>query len=280
MSILTYNGQSFKQREDGFVNLGQLCSTHCKQFSDWFRLKSAKEYLTALAETLTGKARGICVADDLVIKTTDASGGIGATWGHPLVAIEVARWIKPAFGVWCNIHIKQLMEKGETRLTEQPELPTTYLDALKQLVSKVEENEKLEKENKALTYTCHSLKEEIVEKEPLVQLAETLVVNDKDTVNIHEFAQAMNMSRNKMFDKLREIKFIQQKPSRIPYQKHLDAKRAEVYRKPRQYQPGQYDTVTVLTAKGQEYICKKLKDLDKLEKTEVIMEAVLSPEDF
>ena len=172
------------------------------------------------------------------------------------------------------------MEKGETRLTQQPELPTTYLDALKQLVSQVEENEKLEKENKALIYTCHSLKEEIVEKEPLVQLATTLVVEDKDTVNIHEFAQAMNMSRNKMFDKLREINFIQQKPSRIPYQKHLDAKRAEVYRKQRSHQPGQYDTVTVLTAKGQEYICKKLKDLDKLEQTEVIMEAVLSPEDF
>lgn len=154
------------------------------------------------------------------------------------------------------------------------------LDSERKHLKTLAENQKLETQNKMLTGVCESLKEEIVEKEPLVQLAETLIIYDEDTVKVHEFAQAMNMSRNDMYDLLRDIKFIQQKPSRLPYQKHLDAKRVEVYRKPRSHQPGQYDTVPVLTAKGQKYVCKKIKELQNMKKIEVKMEAFLTADDF
>ncbi len=119
MNSLVYNGKSFNQREsDGYVNLGQLCATHGKRFSNWYRLNSSAEYLYALAETLTQKDTQIITPENLVIADVDAIGGNAGTWGHPLVAIEVARWISPGFGVWCNQHIKVLIESGTTNINQ------------------------------------------------------------------------------------------------------------------------------------------------------------------
>jgi hypothetical protein len=56
----------------------------------------------------------------LVVSEPDSIGGDAGTWGHPLVAIEVARWINPRFGVWCNQHIKRLIETGSTTLANTP----------------------------------------------------------------------------------------------------------------------------------------------------------------
>ncbi len=141
MNSLVYNGKSFNQREsDGYVNLGQLCATHGKRFSNWYRLNSSAEYLYALAETLTQKDTQIITPENLVIADVDAIGGNAGTWGHPLVAIEVARWISPGFGVWCNQHIKVLIESGTTSINQpapQPQLPQrdaiAYIEAAKKV---------------------------------------------------------------------------------------------------------------------------------------------------
>ena len=93
MNSLAYNGKSFSQREsDGYVNLGQLCATHGKKQADWGRLKSSNAYLEALSGFT-----GIPTTDLMTVQNGNA------TWGHPLVAIEVARWISPAFGVWLDV---------------------------------------------------------------------------------------------------------------------------------------------------------------------------------
>lgn len=108
MTNLTYNGKSFSQREsDNYVNLGQLCATHNKKFNDWYRNKSGIAYIEALSE-----ATGISAGELLIV----ANGT--TTWGHPLIALEVSRWISPEFSVWCNTHIKTLIEKGQTSLSD------------------------------------------------------------------------------------------------------------------------------------------------------------------
>lgn len=127
MINLSYNGKSFNQREnDGYVNLGQLCATHGKKFSNWSRLNSSGEYLQALAETLAQSHSSDMSTGDLIVSTIGGKDG-SQTWGHPLVAIEVARWISPGFGVWCNQHIKTLVETGSTAIASQqppqPQLP-------------------------------------------------------------------------------------------------------------------------------------------------------------
>ncbi len=94
-----------------FETSRELSATHCKKFHDWSRLNTSEEYLLAL-----NIDSGIPVSD-LVTVSANAIGGTGTTWAHPLVAIEVARWISPAFGVWCNKHIKTLIETGTTSTT-------------------------------------------------------------------------------------------------------------------------------------------------------------------
>ena len=119
MINLSYKGKSFTQREnDGYVNLGQLCATHGKKFSNWSRLNSSREYLQALTETLDMST------GDLIVSTIGGKDGGSQIWGHPLVAIKVARWISPDFGVWCNQHIKTLIETGSTTIaTQSPQQP-------------------------------------------------------------------------------------------------------------------------------------------------------------
>jgi anti-repressor protein len=156
---------------------------------------------------------------------------------------------------------------------------TLALESEQAHVAEKKARELAERKVEVLKENVKELRTTLIEKEPLVQLAETLVIHDVDTVNIPEFAKAMKIGRNKMFEKLRKINFIQ-KDGRTPYQKHINAGRAEVYRKPRTHQQGVYDTVTVLTAKGQEYVCKKLKELERMDQVEVYMEGQLTADDF
>lgn len=72
---------------------------------------------------------------------------------------------------------------------------------------------------------------------------------------------------------LRDIRFIMVKPSRLPYQRHIAAARAEVFRKERPHQSGIFNNVTVITARSQLYIAKKLKQLECAELVESQLEA-------
>lgn len=117
-STLSYNGKTFNQRSsDNYVNVGQLCATHDKRFQNWHSTASAKEYIEALSASA-----GISALDLVVV-----SMGNEGTWAHPLVAIEIARWINPYFGVWANKHIKTLIETGKTELQSIQGLERQFL---------------------------------------------------------------------------------------------------------------------------------------------------------
>lgn len=109
-----YNGQIIQRRGDGFVNLTQMCQANGKQINDFFRLKSTKEYLSALEEET-----GIPVNQLQQVFQGSGSFG-GGSWGHPLVALRLAQWISPKFAVWCDAHIFNLMVSGQTSLDINP----------------------------------------------------------------------------------------------------------------------------------------------------------------
>lgn len=165
MINLSYNGKSFNQREeDGYVNLGELCATHAgknKQLSNWTRTKGAQEYLSVLTETLAQSDPHFLGSP--IIEDTDASGGRAGAWGHPLVAIEVARWISPAFGVWCNQHIKVLIETGTASIQPTTALPKSFSEALYLAAQLQEQKELLEAEVVVLESENQRLAEEVDE---------------------------------------------------------------------------------------------------------------------
>lgn len=74
------------------------------------------------------------------------------TWMHEDVAIEFARWLSPAFAIWCNDRIKELLTVGITAtpptldaMLNNPDLVIGLATKLKQ---QREENERLALENK------------------------------------------------------------------------------------------------------------------------------------
>jgi hypothetical protein len=103
-----YKGFSIPQRkQDGFVNLTALCKSNNKQFKHWNSCKSSKVYVEELSNAV-----GIPASELLVVNKSVHTG----TWAHKLIAIEVAKWISPAFALWCNQHLLTLMEDGTTSL--------------------------------------------------------------------------------------------------------------------------------------------------------------------
>lgn len=59
------------------------------------------------------------------------------TWMHEDVALEFARWLSPAFAIWCNDKIKELMRKGSVSIKPEVNvnfggfpIPAKFSDAL------------------------------------------------------------------------------------------------------------------------------------------------------
>ncbi len=195
----------------------------------------------------------------------------GIRWGTLIPGKLATKWLaddNPSLllamsDVGWNVYCHKLAgyEVKSTAIQSKFKIPATYGEAL------------LEAGRLALELEAAEAK--LLAQEPLVKLSETLTVNDKDAVSIGELAKAYNIGRTTFFTQLREIGFIMKAPSRLPYQKHIEAKRAEVLRKERPHQPGIFDGVTVITAKGQEYIASKLTEKDRAAATETLLEATV-----
>ena len=110
MSNLSYQGNSITQRDaDGYVNATEMAKANGARFDHWMGNDQTKEYLKALQESILLESRE---NDKLII--VQGFGANKSTWVHPLVAIAFAQWISPKFHVWCNQHIKTLIETGKT----------------------------------------------------------------------------------------------------------------------------------------------------------------------
>ena len=111
LTTFSYNQQTINQREDGFINLTQMCQANGKRIDNFLRLKQTQEYISTLGDSLR--------CEVLITVNGGATHEVG-TWGHPSLAINLARWISPQFAVWCDAHIFNLMTSGKTSLGIDP----------------------------------------------------------------------------------------------------------------------------------------------------------------
>ncbi|NDF99534.1 MAG: KilA-N domain-containing protein [Chitinophagia bacterium] len=166
VKTFNYNGQNINQRSDGYLNASQMCIANGKLFSDWNRGKSTKAYVVCLSE-----AMGISIADLIVVQNGNQ------TWIHPSLAINLARWISPAFAVWCDSHIFNLMSTGSTTLD---------IDPIENMKLKIQlaslENSKTQAELQILQlrqYVTTSLPEPVQQKILGYQTIETVEYRDR-----------------------------------------------------------------------------------------------------
>lgn len=124
----------FKQNKDILINATALCKAGNKKFHDYIRLKTTQEFIKTLESV-----EGIPSTNIIHI----VQGGDFKNQGsyvHQLVAIDLARWISPKFGVQITKWVQELLITGKVELQR----PIKFLIDLKEIDI---EAEKLEFEN-------------------------------------------------------------------------------------------------------------------------------------
>jgi KilA-N domain len=106
VNILTFRDHQISQRSDGYVNLTQVAKANDVRLDNYFRLEETQKYLKAAQDSIYLECEG-----NAELLQAAGFGKDKATWGHPLVALHFAQWISPDFHVWCNRHIKTLIEQ-------------------------------------------------------------------------------------------------------------------------------------------------------------------------
>ena len=94
----TYEGHAIAYQDDGWFNATQAAAKYDKVPNELMRLPATIEYLGAL-EAKYGKFPHF--------RTKRGVGG--GTWLHPRLAVHFARWLDPAFAVWCDEQIEALL---------------------------------------------------------------------------------------------------------------------------------------------------------------------------
>lgn len=104
--LFSYEGNqvTFKNEQGTtYVNATQMAKSFGKRPSKWLELPNTESFISEL-EAVRKSDRST------LIKTVN---GVG-TWMHEDVALEFSRWLSPAFSIWCNDRIKELLSVGMT----------------------------------------------------------------------------------------------------------------------------------------------------------------------
>ncbi|RAO74956.1 KilA-N domain-containing protein [Dyella jiangningensis] len=101
------NGLIIAQRQsDGYINATAMCQAVGKQFNDYTRLASTREYVDALSDET-----GIPVSELIqTFKGGDTSRQ--GSWVHPDLAIHLAQWLSPKFAVMVSKWVREWLAGG------------------------------------------------------------------------------------------------------------------------------------------------------------------------
>lgn len=101
-----YNGSKIQQRwSDEYVDLTSLAQSEGKSLADYSRLKSTTEYIKALSADM-----GIPISELFQIN----QGNGGHTFGHPEIAIDVAKWVSIPCRIWANRTLTEVIRSQKS----------------------------------------------------------------------------------------------------------------------------------------------------------------------
>lgn len=92
-----WQGTAIQRRQaDGYVNATQMAKANGKHLPHYLANGRTREYIAALAPVV-----GIPTTD-LIDTIQGGTPSLQGTWIHPRLAVDLARWISPAFAVWMD----------------------------------------------------------------------------------------------------------------------------------------------------------------------------------
>jgi hypothetical protein len=119
MDCRTWNGVEIQRRpSDGYVNATAMCKAHDREWSTYARAERTKEYIKALEAVLQN------CGTELVQSIWGGLPHLQGTWVHPRLAVDLARWLSPAFAVWMDGWfldvMRQKLQGGDDLLPIEP----------------------------------------------------------------------------------------------------------------------------------------------------------------
>jgi len=256
--VYDYKGSkiSFANGKNVMVNATEMAKSFGKTTKDWLRTNASTEFINSLSAV-----RQICPSQLVVVRKGNSNEFEQGTWMHEDVALEFARWLSPAFAIWCNDRIKELLKYGMTAtqptLDEMVNNPDLVIRMATQLKQEREEKARLEAENKRI----------IEETAPAVTFTQA-VSGSASSCLIGELAKLIDqngypMGEKRLFKWLRENGYLGTKGERynIPNQRYIEQGLFELKKGTRSGNNGvMYTTITPkVTGKGQVYFVNKFK---------------------
>lgn len=217
--IFNYKGNeiTFSKGDNVMVNATEMAKPFNKVPKDWLRTKQTQEFINSLSDV-----RQICPTQLVDVHQGNSSSFEQGTWMHEDVALEFARWLSPAFAIWCNDRIKELLTTGVTTVSNDDEAIAYAMNVLqKRLELAKEERMRLEQENKKQQEEILSLSDTITSMQPKISYVDNILASNK-TVTVTQIAQDYGMTARAFNILLRNFK-IQRKVAGqwILYQPYL-----------------------------------------------------------
>lgn len=123
--LVAENGDTFPImiRQDGMVNVTQLCNAMGKDFYDYHRTKQTQAFIDAL------RSEPNIHGSEILVTKKGGVPKLQGTWCHRLIAIDCARWLHPRFALQVIKWTDEILTKGSVRI-ERPLLPILDRGAL------------------------------------------------------------------------------------------------------------------------------------------------------
>ena len=124
--------------DDAFVNATIMCAAFGRLPNEFLRLTSTQAFIAALTEENPMRENPVL---------TQHGGASPGTWIHPDLALECARWLSPAFSLWCGRIIRRILS-GE--MVVKPVQELTKLQILEMAIESEKQVQSLTRENAQL----------------------------------------------------------------------------------------------------------------------------------
>lgn len=206
--VYDYKGSkiSFAYGENVMVNATEMAKPFGKTTKDWLRTNASSEFINSLSAV-----RQICPSQLVVVRKGNSNEFEQGTWMHEDVALEFARWLSPAFAIWCNDRIKELLKYGMTAtqptLDEMLDNPDLVIRMATQLKQERAEKARLKAENAQQTERIALQEKEIKQQAPKVSYYDQ-TLQSVNTLTTTQVAKSIGIETHTLTKKLKEAGII------------------------------------------------------------------------